>query len=183
MTRSDFKKHCEKIFHFLRALWEKAKPKMDKVLRAAIAISTIASTFKIALQTVPIVVSVLTVLATLPLANYLFPSFFFTTSLNSTLMFSVLGMISTFVGYSKYKELILRNELDTQTLQNKKQMNLLQNQIDDLTLKVQHLEETLLRSPLFLPSQTASNENGLPNGLDTFEPPATLETKKMTLSN
>lgn len=159
MTLSDLKNHAHTVATFFQIQWQKWKPEIDKLIRAIIAILAVASTFKFALQTIPIVVSMLTVVATLPLVSYLFPSFFFTTSLNSTLIFSVIGLISTFVGYSKYKELILRNDLDTQTRENKQQIETLAKklqEIEALQERIVNLEKIVYDPSLPLSEQQTS---------------------------
>lgn len=159
MTLSDLKNHAHTVATFFQIQWQKWKPEIDKLIRAIIAILAVASTFKFALQTIPIVVSMLTIVATLPLVSYLFPSFFFTTSLNSTLIFSVIGVISTFVGYSKYKELILRNDLDTQIRENKQQITNLAKKIQEIEVlqeRIANLEKIVYAPSLPLPEQQIS---------------------------
>lgn len=112
---------------FLHEKWKKCKPQRDKLKRTFLAICAIASTFKVARQAIPIIMSIMTVLATLPLVSHLFPSFFFTINLSSTLVFSILGVISIFAGYSQYKELKLRHELDAQITDNQQKIKDLQD--------------------------------------------------------
>lgn len=72
MTKENLKRYSLAFLNFFQTQWKKWKP---EIVREIIAIFTIASFFKIVLQNVPIIFSVLTVLATLPIASYFFQVF------------------------------------------------------------------------------------------------------------
>lgn len=113
-------------------LWQYAKPKLDKLMQATLAIFAAANAFRMTVQFAPIVLSIITVLAAAPLFSFVLPQFLFAPSF---LLPSLFG-ISIFAGYYKYTELVLRSKLDAQTENNRLA-------IEALSLQVQAGKESL----------------------------------------
>jgi hypothetical protein len=104
----------QKTTDYAKQKWLGLKPKVDNLTHTTIAIGTATNTLRITIQIIPIILSVLTVLATAPLINAILPAFIFETYV----IFSILFLISAYVGYSKYNELVTRAKLDRETQEN-----------------------------------------------------------------
>lgn len=94
----------------LQKRWQELQPRLDNFVQTSFAISTATSTLQLTVQITPILLSALTVLATIPMLNALLPEIL----LNSTVLFFIMMGISACVGYGKFKELETRAKLDGQ---------------------------------------------------------------------
>lgn len=132
--------HYRQQFSFYaRRKWRTWRPRIDRVLHASMAISTATSTFKLSVEIIPIILSVLTVIATAPLLSGIMPAFVFD---QSVIFFTVLT-IAGIAGYQKFRELALRAKLDLQIKKNTSQGKKFKNKIQGLTIRLQKLERTL----------------------------------------
>ncbi len=139
-------------------LWEQAKPKLNKLMQACLAILAAAYTFKMSVQFAPIVLSVVTVLAAAPLFSFVLPPFLFAPSF----LLPILLGISLFAGYYKYNELVLRAKLDAQIVADQQEITALKSALasgesaladlratcEGLQSRVDRLEKALLFSPV-----------------------------------
>lgn len=126
------KRYGKLLFAFLHSQWKIWQPKIDRVKNAAIAITVATTTLKLSIETTPIIFSVLTVLATAPLLGFILPRFLF----EPIILFPAIFVISIYVGYLKYRELVERARLDHQVMENL-------STIRTLTERLAHLERTL----------------------------------------
>lgn len=116
-------------------LWDRAKPTIERLTQAGIALHTSFSAFKSTLEMVPIIFAGLSILATAPLLSYLMPAMLFDT----TVMMLVLAGISGVVGYSKYHELKLRSELDAQTRKQGRKIEKLSNKLSAVQMQLKDI--------------------------------------------
>lgn len=128
-------------------LWERWQPTIDRLINTSIAITATASTIKLSIQILPIVLSILTVLATAPFINAIMPAFF----LNKTVIFFSLVGISAFVGYSKFQELVMRAKLDELTRYHQRKIRRLNHRLTALEQALNlNLDEDLTTEPALL---------------------------------
>jgi len=121
-------------------LWAYSRPALDKLAQALLALIAIASTFKFSIQVAPIVLSIITVLATVPLFSYVLPQFLFAPSF----LAPSLVMISCFAGYHKYRELVLRAQVYDAVEKNQCALKKLEETVLALTLRHEQLENEIM---------------------------------------
>ncbi len=124
---------------FLQHRWQQLQPRLDNLVQTSFAISTATSTLQLSVQITPIVLSAMTILATAPMLNALLPEFLF----NSTVLFFIMMGISSYAGYSKFKELEMRAKLDGQIAINHNQNLQHSKQLKKLGKRLQCLEHSL----------------------------------------
>lgn len=124
---------------FLQHRWQQLQPRLDNLVQTSFAISTATSTLQLSVQITPIVLSAMTILATAPMLNALLPDFLF----NSTVLFFIMVGISSYAGYSKFKELETRAKLDGQITINHHQNRQHNKQLKQLVKRLQCLEQSL----------------------------------------
>lgn len=116
------------VRNFLDSQWQIWQPKIVRLKNATIAITTATTTLKLSIETTPIIFSMLTVLATVPLLGFILPSFLF----EPAILFPLIFAISIYIGYYKYLELMERAKLDHQITTNQSKINTLFKKIDRL---------------------------------------------------
>lgn len=134
---------------FLQNRWQQLQPRLDSLVQTSFAISTATSTLQLTVQVTPIVLSAMTILATAPMLNALLPEFLF----NSTVLFFIMVGISSYAGYSKFKELETRAKLDGQIAVHQKQNAKHSKELKRLEKRLHFLERSLA---LALPKDPAS---------------------------
>ncbi|MGE3319204.1 MAG: hypothetical protein AB7I18_07890 [Candidatus Berkiella sp.] len=108
------------VINTLTSIKDSVQTKWEKyhITNYTIAISTATSTLKLSIRLLPIIVEALTTVAILQLLQFLLPSILFT----PWFYIPVMLMVSGYIGYNKYHELIERAKLDHQIVENEKKI-------------------------------------------------------------
>lgn len=135
---------CNYLLENIKKLWKHTESTRELITQGGIALYTSFSAFKSTIEMIPLIVSVLTVLATAPLLSYFLPTLLFDT----TIMVLILASISGLVGYHKYHELKLRAELDKQTTKQGEDIKELNEKLELITSELQALKTKVDHLPL-----------------------------------
>lgn len=113
----DIKNIAEFIKAFSLRKWTQYQPYIDEFSKWSMVVSTTASTLKVSVQILPIILTMSGVLAGgIPLVGFLFPELFLT----ELVLFTFVVGVSFFAGHLKYSELVTRAELDAKTERHEK---------------------------------------------------------------
>jgi len=129
--------------HFVVAKWQEYEPKIAKLTNITTAVTSATSTFQVTFGFLPIITSVLTIIAAAPLFNFLVPELLYSPYFYNPAII----MLSVFAGYMKYQELLDRAKLDRKIVKNE-QMN------EALNKTVDRLEKTLAQTKQSLVDMT-----------------------------
>ena len=102
--------------HFVATKLEKYQPKLARVTNITTAVTSATSTFQVTFGFLPIITSILTIVAAAPLFNFLVPNFLY----SPYFYYPAIIGLSAFAGYMKYQELIERAKLDHKITENEK---------------------------------------------------------------
>jgi hypothetical protein len=150
--------------NFFMRWWKKTKPKIDKTSQAATAIYTASSTFQLTIGILPIVLSVVTVLATVPLIHFILPSFL----LEPYILYPTMLAISVYAGYSQYCESITRDKLDRQIIKDHTKIRELNHKVQMLEQRLAHIEQP--ENKKVISDIDAANHKFSPYGLRAKKP-------------
>lgn len=123
----------------LKASWQ---PWIDKIKNAIKGVISFVSTLKTSFQVMPVVLSTLTVLSAAPLFQHILPSFL----LEPIVIIPTLLAISLYAGYSTYKDLITRAELDKQIEENQRINTGLVNKLAALEKKLEKISKGTIQT-------------------------------------
>ncbi len=138
-AEDDIKNIAVSIKAYFLNKWDAAQPYFDKFFRWLVAATTTASTLQTSMQVFPHLIPIFTILATsIPLVGFLFPELFFT----KLVSYTILVCVSIFAGSLKYKELLLRAELDATIEQNKENILTFETKLKQLETQFQNLNST-----------------------------------------
>ena len=162
-------------------LWEINKPKVDKLSQATTVAITATSTFMTAVDMMPIMLSILPILAGIPLIGLILPEFFLTNAVLATMMVG----ISAFAGYLKYLELQERATLDHTIADNQCRIKALETELKQLQSHHQHCKPimTLPRKPKqnLTPGYDLSKKRTSPRNNSIITPSSTKHTKNRAI--
>lgn len=139
ISKANAARMSDRAFLRLQKRWQELQPRLDNFVQTSFAISTATSTLQLTVQITPILLSALTVLATIPMLNDLLPEIL----LNSTALFFIMMAISAFAGYSRFKELETRAKLDGQIAVHEKVTKKQQKQLIRLKKRLKECEQRL----------------------------------------
>lgn len=125
----------ESTHHYVTTKLKQYQPKLASLTNITTAVTSATSTFQVTFGFLPIITSVLTIIAAAPLFNFLVPNFLY----SPYFYYPAIIGLSAFAGYMKYQELIDRAKLDHKILENEK-MN------DALNKTVSRLETALIKT-------------------------------------
>jgi hypothetical protein len=129
----------QKTKAYIQQKWQLLEPKFRGWTRISKAATTATSTMKFSFDTLPILGTVLTVVAAIPLFDFLVPSFLY----SPFFYYPVIIGLSAFFGYMKYQEMFERAQLDTKITENEKINEKLAKTITMLEKSLKQTQHTL----------------------------------------